>query len=84
MGDRLGTPGTADKYQSWAPSLGRVSQADGGGANSFKAFRLWESLDCVPDSLLATAAKCAGFLNKAQPCGAKKMAKSSKKGTAGN
>ena len=26
-------------------------------ANSFKVYRLWESLDCVRDSLLVTAAK---------------------------
>ena len=50
MGDRLGTPGAANKTKALQQ---RVSQADGQQILS----RLWESLDCVPDSLLATAAK---------------------------
>ena len=36
MGDRLGTPGTADKNQSRAPSLERVNQADGGGGQTLQ------------------------------------------------
>ena len=54
---------------------------------SFKAYMLWENLDYVPDSLLATDAKywrSTGLLNVAQPCGALKMAKSYIEATAAN
>ena len=56
MEDSLGSPGTTDKNQCWAPLKEQVSKADG-RENSFKAYRLWESVDSVPDSLLWTAAK---------------------------
>ena len=52
MRDSLGTLGAVDKNQSRALLCEHVSQA-----NSFKAYWLWECLDCVKDSLLATAAK---------------------------
>ena len=39
------------------PKPGSVAEACKRAANSFRAHRLWESLDCVPVSLLATAAK---------------------------
>ena len=45
MVDRLGTPGAADKTpRRWV-------------TNSLKVYRLLESLEIVPGSLLATAAK---------------------------
>ena len=56
LGNRLKTPGAADKK----PKLGSVAGAckpSRLAANSFKAYRLWESLNCVPNCLLATAAK---------------------------
>ena len=56
MGDHLGTPGTAVKNQSWAPLREHESLTDGRRI-SFKGYRLWASLDCVPGSLLATAAR---------------------------
>ena len=40
-----------------------VGQADE-WQNSCMAYRLWESLDCVPDSLLATAAKWSPRVEK--------------------
>ena len=56
MVDRLGASGAADKNQSQTPLRECVSQADG-WKSSFKAYMLSESLNCVPDSLLVTAAK---------------------------
>ena len=43
--------------QSQTPLSEHPGQADGLHANSFKAYRLWESLDYDPVSLLATASK---------------------------
>ena len=60
----------ACKHSTWA-------------SNSFKADRLCESLDCVPDSLLVTDAKQSPRL-LARPCGAMKMAKPCKEGMAAN
>ena len=51
IGDRLGTLGAADKNQSRPPLREHISQTDGRQL-SFKAYRLWESVDCVPDCLL--------------------------------
>ena len=56
MGDGLGTPGAAEKN----PKLGSVVGAcrlSRWAANFVKAYILRESLDCVPDILLVTAAK---------------------------
>ena len=59
MGVCLGTLGTANKNQSWAPLQEQICQADRQHI-SFKVYRLWASLDSVPNSLLATAANQKG------------------------
>ena len=56
MGDRLGNPGASGKILSQALLGDNVIQADGWQTLSRLSW-LWESLDCVLDSLLATAAK---------------------------
>ena len=56
MEDLLGTPGAADKNQSRAQLRELISQADGLQI-CFKAYRLWERLDCVPDCLLVITEK---------------------------
>ena len=51
MGGGLGTAGAS------AGSIEGACEASRGVANSLKADRLRESMDSVPDSLLATAAR---------------------------
>ena len=71
-GEPLGTQDATDKNQISSRWM----------TNSFKVYRLWESLDYVLDSLQATAEKQSprvlGYLNGARPCRAIKMAKSCK------
>ena len=54
MGDCLGTLGGADK-KTKPGSVAGACQSIRWMANSLKAFKLWESRDCVWDSLLTTA-----------------------------
>ena len=73
------------KTKTKLSSVARAWKPSRWPANYFIS-RLWESLDCVPDSLLVTVEKrshqITGHLNWAQPRGAMKMAKSWKRSLA--
>ena len=75
MGDCLGTLGGADKIKTKLGSVAGACQSIRWMANSFKAFKLWESRDCVWDSLLATAYGQSPWywpFSRVQPLGAMK------------
>ena len=86
MGDRLGTPGAADKNQSWALLREHVSQADRRQTLSMHtdSGKVWTVVRTACWWLLQSSHPECLPLKWAPPCGAMKMAKSYKEGTAAN